>query len=1266
MQSSKEPLEVLVITHGEASIPPKFTLTRLPDGKSLTPVPVASPYNFLVEAQPNSNLMREMHWYLEHFLDYPFHPETVHADHVLDALKAWGSQAFNALFDRRDAGEWLSKSDILQIRSDDAQVLSWPWEALFDPQAGTYLALRYRIERRLNNLADPPALGNLPNDRVNILMVVARPYERDVRYRSIARPLVELIHSGHLPAHVDILRPPTFDQLRQHLRAHPNYYHLVHFDLHGAYGDDAGNEHNSRHRYQGREGRLIFENSVGEPAPKSARDLSVLLHEHAVPCVILNACQAAMLDEHAEDAFASVATALLQSGMRSVVAMTYSLCVSGAQVFLPAFYGRLFETGSVAEATLAGRQQMLSNKKRISARGPFPLEDWLLPVLYQQVPVDFGFARQSKVEVLESRLPKDVQEHRDEYGFIGRDGPILDMERALHRQAPCILIQGLGGVGKTTLAHGFLRWLDQTGGLEDALWFDFREIRTAESVINKIGQGFYGGNFGIAPNKLELLARAMEKVRVLMVWDNFESTAHNLPAEDRAELSRFLDAIRGTRGKVIMTSRSHPELKELMDQLRGHPLAMRAVLPRLERMMAAKVAEALRNNLAELGLDEEEELRGLFATLRFVEQGLAEELRSLLSLVGLHESYLDAYLMEQMAKQVNPDWTRARIDQLMAALAAAGIVREIANAIYEMHPLLTSYLRAQDMAPESCQRAFVDVMGSLADELTVRPLHEQRIPFMMDGANFYFALELSAKLGMNQYYGALMQSTAVYAQGTRDFVEASRLFQQLAQHSASIGNSDGEASAYHQLGMIAVEQRDFVTAREWCLKSLAIKERQGNEHDAASTYHQLGDIALVQRDFATAQERYLKSLAVFERQGNEQAVASTYHQLGVVAEEQRDFATARKWYLKSLAIEERQGNEHGAASTYHNLGNVALEQRDFATAREWSLKSLAIEERQRNEHGAAGSYHQLGMIAQQQGDFATARECYLKSLAIEERQLDEYGAAIDYHQLGRIAGALGDFAMARDWYLKSLAITERLGCNQAAATTCMQLGVSEGMQANFDQSGRWLVRATRLFVSASDRHGAGQSVENFLFAYQQASEEDKQKLRAIWAEAGIGPLPEAQRSNMTMPVADDETVIHIVKIITQSRLQLASGDQDPTSALTSTELRAALVAAFGDIQETTCSEGDLARAAFDLLAQDSTYAEPIRVMARHASAAGLSERYLDPTSIALTTAALLVMQTRIKFKIDNTGKWSLDVDKKSASDSTLKLLVQRLLSFLNK
>ena len=505
--------------------------------------------------------MTELRWYLEHFLDYPFDPEIGHAGRVLDALEAWGTQTFNALFDRRDAGDWLADSEILQIRSDDPHILSWPWEALFDPQHN-YLAHERRIERRLNHLADPPPLRALPNDRVNILLVVARPYKADVRYRSIARPLVELIQSRGLPAHVDILRPPTFDQLREHLRAHPGYYHALHFDGHGAYGDGAGQH--SPHMLQGPQGRLVFEDANGDPDPKSARDLSALLYEYAVPAVVLNACQSGMLGSEAGDAFASVATALLQSGMRSVVAMAYSLYVSGAQVFLPAFYRRLFEAGSVAEAVRAGRQEMLAHKDRVCARGRYPLEDWLLPVLYQQDPFDFGFVAQasacsSGLQPAVSHLPAEIRDHRDPYGFIGRDGPILEMERALHRKAPAILVQGLGGVGKTTLARGFLRWLDDTGGLDGALWFDFRDIRTAEYVINRTGEAFYGENFRLAPNKLELLARALGERRVVMVWDNFESATANLTGEDRTELGRFLDAIRGCRGKVIVTSRAREE-----------------------------------------------------------------------------------------------------------------------------------------------------------------------------------------------------------------------------------------------------------------------------------------------------------------------------------------------------------------------------------------------------------------------------------------------------------------------------------------------------------------------------------------------------------------------------------------------------------------------------------------------------------------------------------------------------------------------------------
>jgi len=1180
----------VAIENVEGSSPALFQLTRVSDGKSLAPVAIASPYEFPVAGRPESSLMRELRWYLEQFLDYPFHPETDHADMVLDALRAWGAEAFHVLFDQREAGGWIEGSSILQVRAADPRVLSWPWEALYDPKASSYVGHQRHMERQLVGLPEPPAVTALPKDRINILLVVCRPYRHDVGYRSIARPLIELIRSKKLPVHVDILRPPTFRQLREHLRQHPGYYHVLHFDGHGVYGDVNGDR---RAQDALRRGYLIFENEEGEPDRKSGAELSALLRTHAVPLAVLNACQSAMVDEQAESAFASVATAFLQSGMYGVVAMAYSLYVSGAQVFLPEFYRCLFESGSVAEGVRAGRQQMLVEKKRMSARGPYPLEDWLLPVLYQQAPLNLTFAGQATVGSSESRLPQEVLEPPEALGFIGRDGPILELERALQHNAPCILVQGLSGVGKTTLARGFLHWIDETGGLDAALWFDFRSIHTAESVINRTGEAFCGENFGAKQNKLNLLADALHQVRVLIVWDNFESATQNLTDDDREGLRHFLDAIRKTRARVIMTSRSqeewlapeqrvkvpreglggldgeerweyceavlrelplqvdrnNPDLKNLMDQLAGHPLAMRVVLSKMELMSAQKISEALRTNIAELGLNEQEEQGRLFGTLRFVEHGLPDQLRPIMSLITLHEAYLTTDLLGAMAHEADSDWTRQRVDQLLTELSNAGLVWYPASGACEIHPLLTSYLRSRGEAPEACQRAFAYVMAWFAEQLTEQEYPEQRVPFLLHGANLRLALQISKRLAIEQYVGALTQSLASFAKNSRNFGEAGALVTEHAEHAIAHGDREGEASAYHQLGNIAEDQGELATARVWYLKSLAISEKEGilrgavaayfqlghvaQEHRdlakalewyrkalaisekmgdlpaTANAYRQMGTTALKQDDVATAHELYMKSRAIDEEEGNLTGLAVTYHQLGKIAQMQNELTGAKEWYLKSLNIEHKLGNLHGAALTYHNLGAIAADQRDYAKAREWYLESLTIKEQQGDWRGAAMTYHQLGIVSQQQHDFATAREWYLKSLAIAEKFDMSHYAISTYYNLGQLALEQRDFATARGWYLKVLAVEENHVNPHIVADAYGQLGVIAGEAGNFLESGQWLARAIAAFRQDLDQQGAERNIHNFLYGYRQASPAEKEKMKAAWMEASLGPLPEA-------------------------------------------------------------------------------------------------------------------------------------------------------------
>jgi hypothetical protein len=76
----------------------------------------------------------------------------------------------------------------------------------------------------------------------------------------------------------------------------------------------------------------------------------------------------------------------------------------------------------------------------------------------------------------------------------------------------------------------------------------------------------------------------------------------------------------------------------------------------------------------------------------------------------------------------------------------------------------------------------------------------------------YFARDLSAKLNLNEPLTALLQSLAMYALTTLNLDEAYRLYEDMAKYEARSGEG-GEATAFHQLGVIELRRREFTLAR---------------------------------------------------------------------------------------------------------------------------------------------------------------------------------------------------------------------------------------------------------------------------------------------------------------------------------------------------------------------------------------------------------------------------------------------------------------------
>jgi hypothetical protein len=160
-------------------------------------------------------------------------------------------------------------------------------------------------------------------------------------------------------------------------------------------------------------------------------------------------------------------------------------------------------------------------------------------------------------------------------GFFGRDETLLALDRAFDTQQ-VVLLHALAGAGKTSTAAEFARWYQLTGGLGYAggdgpvLFTSFEQHRPLARILDQVGEIFQAELEAAGVHWLTLddaqrrgvAAQVLGQVPVLWIWDNVEpvagfptGTESAWSAEEQQELAGFVRAVRGTKAKVLVTSR---------------------------------------------------------------------------------------------------------------------------------------------------------------------------------------------------------------------------------------------------------------------------------------------------------------------------------------------------------------------------------------------------------------------------------------------------------------------------------------------------------------------------------------------------------------------------------------------------------------------------------------------------------------------------------------------------------------------------------------
>jgi tetratricopeptide (TPR) repeat protein len=972
-----------------------------------------------------------------------------------------------------------------------------PWEILRLPSTGP-LALHPRVAlfRHIDSFGPAPVV-TIPGP-LRILVAIGSPEAQNARGEllDMEAELKRILDATDAPrragkAFVRILEQGTVAAI--HTALAERSYHILHISCHAA------------------PGTLILEDADGKEDRVTAMRLwsEAIPPEKAPPLVVLAGCSTgadALTAEGTADSdgtqLPGLARTLVGHGIPAVVAMQAPVGDRYATELMGAVYEALSTWQEPRPLAALGHARRALERQRLKSPQPLPPE-WATPTLFSAATPTRLYDRNQPAETL-TEAPEPVFEPgivvRGVGELVGRRREQRLMLRALrdHMRAG-VLIHGIGGVGKTTLAARLLhRLAEQDGFLPVSVSGETDPDRVLGAIATRLQSLAISERFDETHpwrqlalilrepkypwrDRFEYLAQTLlNTTRVAFFIDNFEDNlTDGAPlAELAALLARWLRA--PGQSRILITCRYPFSLPDGVDNylqaFHLGPLSWaetRKLIWRLDGLNSLS-AEDQRRAYEQVGghpraleyLDAI--LRGGRAHFADVQIRLTQQLKK----EGIDPARwcadtaggFDAALAETVTRAAND----VLLDQLLARLDDAPLAKRLlfGAAVYRVPVdeigLIWTVGEPVEQLPDPARTARLQEMQNrLAEARKDNP------------ASGWEDIALSP--------GELAQWVSDLAEHRRPPVKAPDGFaaakQQLLDLSllAPVRFADDDENKFfiHRWTAGALAQRSNerdeneahrAAAEYWLWRVEKVSQsrqddiadlREARQHLRLSgnlaRFHEVSSNIILQLDTWGAwewEERLIRDTLAAMPEGSLEAGA-LLHQLGIVAQHRGDYDAALDWYKKSLAINEQLGDRAGMATSYHQLGMVAEVRGEYDAALDWYNKSLGIEEQLGNRAGVAISYHHLGIVAHRCGHYDAAFDWYKKSLGILEQLGNRAAMAGSYYELGAIAQDRGEYDAALEWYNKALAIAKQLGDRAGIARCYHQLGIMAQLRGEY-------------------------------------------------------------------------------------------------------------------------------------------------------------------------------------------------------------------------
>jgi tetratricopeptide (TPR) repeat protein len=691
--------------------------------------------------------------------------------------------------------------------------------------------------------------------------------------------------------------------------------------------------------------------------------------------------------------------------------------------------------------------------------------------------------------------------------IIGREQDLKQLRDLLQEKQKVVVVNGLGGIGKTTMAQAYLSqygsayahllWLTQSEGDNFVL-----DLITARGLTLNLGIETSGKDAQTLFTEIiaQLKSITAEKPSLFVIDNANASLQHyfdylpkppqwHILATSREKIEHFffkdLDFL--TEDHAVLLFKQHcqriadeAQIKSLLKTIDYHTLTIEILAKTAQRYDTplATLQQAIERDLkAEVYIphkgDKIEKVASYLLSIFDIAPLSEEEQRLLQHFVALPTEFIPYDLL----KTLIPAPEEGIAATLQDLRDKGWLIHTNEPEAYKIHRIIQKVVQQKLHPTVADLHDLIDNLTGLLhiDQTKDNPV--DKFPFIPYGeaALAVFPDSIDAKISR------LQNELALVLRVFGDYAEAKVLLEKaLRSEAANFGeNHPNTAVFYANLAVVLQDLGDYTGSKALLEKAMLINEANfGENHPTtAASYSNLATVLQDLGDYAEAKELLVKALRSDEANfgENHHITAVRHSNLALVLQDLRDYTEAKFYFEKSLAIfiKELGENHPTVAVLFSNLATVHQSLGDYVGAIVLLEKALRSDEMNfgENHPNTARCYSNLGLVLKDIGDCAGAKGLLEKAIRIAEANFGENhpNTAVCYSNLATVLSDLKEYENAIYLGVKAYQIhTGHLGEQHPSSKTIE--GIINGMAWEMFENG-WTEEQIKELINTSYSRG---------------------------------------------------------------------------------------------------------------------------------------------------------------------------------------------------